>query len=262
MRLSPLIAACALSLPLLSGTAAASSYPVKDRTLTHNKLYRSGPLKPAACMVDVMRRHFDPPVSKTYGQAVLDCVNSVWAAYAKKAHLPFAKARVTFTFERRRFCGSPWPEHAAAFYCSAERRMVILLNRVTVDEPWGLHFLSTITHEYGHHIQTITGIMRAHDNHPIRGTREQKEQSHRLELQAECLSGMIMRSMWPALDSTQTEWDDLVDKTKAGAEYYERTYKINDHGKGRNLAYWLERGFQTPSPSSCNTWTAPPAKVA
>ncbi|WP_214109916.1 neutral zinc metallopeptidase [Acrocarpospora catenulata] len=263
MRLSPLVAACAVSLPLLSGTADANAYPIKDRVLTHNKLYRAGKLKPAACMVKVMNQHFDPPVSKTYGRAVLDCLNAAWAAYAKRARLPFAKARVAFaTKEPRRFCGSSWPDRAGGVYCPSERRFMMLVSEVSIDEPWGLHFLSTLTHEYGHHIQQISGIIRADQYHPYRGKSELNEQAHRLELQAECLSGVLFKSMWPALNSSETEWESLVDRTRAGAEYLERTYKTNTHGKGRNLEYWLRRGFQTGNPASCNTWVAPSAKVA
>jgi uncharacterized protein len=263
MRFAPLVAACVLSLPLLSGTADASSYPIKDRTLTHNKLYRDDKPKLVACMTKVMNRHFESPVSETYGKAVLDCINTSWAAYARKARLPFAKAGIVFAVkEPRRFCGSPWPARAAGAYCARERRFMMLVNKVVIDEPWGLHFLSTLTHEYGHHIQEINGIIRAQRGHPYRGRSELNEQTHRLELQAECLSGVLIRSMWPALNISNEEWEDLVDKTRAGAEYTERTYNTNTHGKGRNLEYWLRRGFQKASPSACNTWVAASSRVA
>ncbi|WP_279339621.1 hypothetical protein [Sphaerisporangium perillae] len=37
---------------------------------------------------------------------------------------------------------------------------------------------------------------------------------------------------------------------------------MRDHGKGRNIATWLNRGFRAAGPGACNTWGAGSAVVA
>ncbi|MEO3854739.1 neutral zinc metallopeptidase [Acrocarpospora sp. B8E8] len=257
MRFFPLVAACALSLPLFSGTANA--YPVKDRTLTHNKLYRSGLITPTECAFDPIHQRNNVPASKVYVQSLLKCFNTIWADHAKKARLPFAKARVAFTLKPQRFCGSAWEAGTAARYCYRERRFMVLLDKSALNDPWSLDLMHTVAHEYGHHVQHLGGMIKASHGLPSRGRSELNEQSRRLELQAECLSGALISSIWTSAKRFPNDWENLLGTAQSGGDEY---HKVHDHGKGRNIAYWLDRGFQSLSLSECNTWTASSSKVA
>jgi predicted metalloprotease len=257
MRFTPLLAGLALASVLLSGTAHAASYPIRDRVLTANKLYRGGELQPGECPErEVKPNHV--PSAKRYLRAVVACLNTSWGAYFKQAGLPFAKPRIGFITKPRRYCGDKWGE-ASGMYCDSERRFVVLLNDDLLEDPSDLFLFNLAAHEYGHHIQQLTGMARAFNRYPYKGKRELNEQIRRNELQAECLAGVFMGSVWKSLDRTQEDWEILLDLKRDGGD---EQSKERDHGKGRTIAAWLDKGFRAISPAACNTWTVPSSKVS
>ncbi|MEV0596330.1 neutral zinc metallopeptidase [Nonomuraea cavernae] len=258
MRLSPLLAGCVAVWLLLSGTAHATAYPIKDPVLTKNKLYRTGKIATSECPErEIKSNHV--PSAKRYLTSVLNCLNASWAAHAKRAGLPFAKARIGFITKPRRYCGHAWGKYTAATYCGKERRFIVLLDDDTLSNPWDLVLFALAAHEYGHHVQNLTRMARAYDYYPYKGKKELNEQIRRNELQAECLGGAFVRSFWDSLDRTQADWDELLDITRESGDEWT---KDGDHGKGRNIAAWLDKGFRAGSPAACNTWTAPSSKVS
>jgi predicted metalloprotease len=254
---SPVVAAFALFCLLLPGTAHAASYPIRDRALTANKLYSSGKLQQSECPEQDVEPD-DVPAAKRYLTAVLDCLNTSWGAYFEQAGLPFTKARIGFITKPRKYCGSKWGG-AAAMYCNKERRFIVLLDDDMLSDPSDLFLMNVAAHEFGHHVQNLSGIDKAFDRHPYRGKSELNEQFRRVELQAECLAGVFIGSVWPSLDRTKADWDRLLQLNRKSGD--EQT-KVRDHGKGRNIAAWLDKGFRAVAPSGCNTWTAPSSKVS
>lgn len=257
MRLTPLLAAFILGSILLAGTAQAATYPIRDRALTASELYRSGPLRPSQCTEHPVKPN-DVRAAKRYLTTVVNCLNTSWAAHFRRAGLPFTKARVAFITKPRRFCGTAWKD-AAARYCDDERRFVFLLNRDLLSEPSDLFLFDVAAHEFGHHVQNLTGISRAFDRHPYKGKSELNEQLRRLELQAECLAGVFIGSTWKSLDRTSRDWKVLLDIDRDSGD---EQSKNRTHGKGRNIAAWLDKGFRSGSPAACNTWTVPSARVS
>jgi uncharacterized protein len=81
------------------------------------------------------------------------------------------------------------------------------------------------------------------------------EQSRRLELQAECLGGVFIGSVWDSLKGrSEEDWEILRELIgRNGADSF---------GKGRNIVAWLDKGFRATSPQACNTWTVPSSKVS
>ncbi|MCP2346811.1 neutral zinc metallopeptidase [Nonomuraea roseoviolacea] len=250
--------ACTLFSLLLSGTAQASAYPIREPDLTKNKLYGTGALEPGECHERDLRAN-DVPSAKRYLTAVLNCLNTSWGAHFKRAGMPFSKSGIGFITKPRRYCGNKWGKYTAAAYCDKERRFLVLLDKDTLSDPEGVSLMQLAAHEYGHHIQNITGMARAFDYYPYKGKKELNEQVRRNELQAECLSGVFVGSVWESLGRDEADWDDLVDATReSGDEWTE----ANDHGKGRNMASWLDKGFRAVAPKACNTWVAPSSKVS
>ncbi|SDL36086.1 hypothetical protein SAMN05421869_12520 [Nonomuraea jiangxiensis] len=80
-----------------------------------------------------------------------------------------------------------------------------------------------------------------------------------MELQAECLGGVFMGSVWDSLDRPEEDWEDLLDLYRDGEDVQAT---VRTHGKSHNIAAWLDKGFRAASPQACNTWTAPSSKVA
>ncbi|WP_344475221.1 neutral zinc metallopeptidase [Nonomuraea monospora] len=257
MRITGLICGVVLSLALLGNTAHATTYPIRDRVLTANKLYSAGELQASRCTERKVKPN-DVALAKSYLTKVFNCLNTSWGAYFKRAGLPFSPAAIGFITKKKRFCGEAWGG-AAGKYCPAERRFVILLDKDLLADPSDLFLFGLAAHEYGHHLQNITGIDRAYEEHPYSGKNELNEQSRRGELQAECLAGVFIGSVWDSLDRTEEDWEYMLDVQRESGD--EHT-KVRDHGKGRNIAAWLNRGFEAVSPAACNTWAASSAKVS
>ncbi|GAA3552566.1 hypothetical protein GCM10022419_036140 [Nonomuraea rosea] len=259
MRLPAVLAAVLVTLLLAGNTAAAhaSAYPIRDRVLTVNKLYRSGKLQPTQCPERAIEPH-DVALAKRYLTAVLNCLNASWGAHFKRAGLPFAKARIGFITKPRRYCKAAWDD-AAARYCASEKRFLVLLDDDLLEDTADLFLFRLAAHEYGHHLQNITGMYRAFAWHPYKGKSEMNEQLRRNELQAECLGGVFIGSVWDSIDRITDDWRELLDiNRRSGDEYH----KAHDHGKGRNIAAWLDKGFRASSPAACNTWVSPSSKVS
>ncbi|MBO3752542.1 neutral zinc metallopeptidase [Streptosporangiaceae bacterium NEAU-GS5] len=271
MKKMGLIALAVLSGLLLAGTPAhadsagttkagavkaAARYPVHDDELTDNELYYSGELESSNCR-ETSIKHRTVASAKRYVTAIFNCLNRSWAAHFEEADLPFEEPSLGFITKPTKFCGGPWGD-AAATYCSKSERFVVLLDKDTLQDTT-LFLYDTVAHEYGHHIQTITGIMDAYLDLDYGKKAEGLEQNRRLELQAECLAGVFISSVWDSLDRDSQDWKKmLADDRDSGDEQG----KVRDHGKGRNIAAWLDRGFQSGDPESCDTWSAGAASVA
>ena len=96
---------------------------------------------------------------------------------------------------------APRSSQTGPFYCPADRRSTstsassaTLANRFNAPGDFAQAYV--LAHEYGHHIQTITGITQQVDT----ATRENPDQrnalSVRVELQADCLAGVWAHSTY------------------------------------------------------------------
>jgi len=118
-----------------------------------------------------------------------------------------------------------------------------------------------ITHELGHHIQHLLGIdqqvRRAQQSNP----REANALSVRLELQADCFSGVWahatqeQRILEPGdidegLNAAAAVGDDRIQRATTG--------RVNGeaftHGSSAQRASWFRRGFTTGRPQDCDTF--------
>lgn len=244
-----------------AGTSSAASdtasYPIKSRVLTHHKLYKSGPLESLDCPERPIEAN-DVTSAKNYLRGIFNCLGVAWGGHFKAAGLKFSKPGLSFITKPKRFCGDSWGE-AAGIYCNKTKKFVILLDKETLKIVDDLFLMDVVAHEYGHHLQNISGIARAFDYEPYRNKKELAEQNRRYELQAECFAGVFMGTIWDSLDRTSEDWEWLLEiVSKSGDEHS----KIKDHGKGRIQKYWLNKGFEAAAPGACNTFSAPSSKVA
>jgi predicted metalloprotease len=118
----------------------------------------------------------------------------------------------------------------------------------------------TMAHEYGHHLQNLTGISDAFNDlwydAPNRTAR--LEVNRRMEIQATCLAAIFdgaNRNTLPMTGEYKRQWVWL--SNNSGDEYdTERT-----HGSKYVQPYWMNRGFNARNVALCNTFTATPDKV-
>ncbi|GGK72581.1 hypothetical protein Sme01_07980 [Sphaerisporangium melleum] len=239
-------------------SAPASAYPIKRAALTRSPLYATGPLPTADCPERPVKPG-NANSAKSYILPLLDCLGTSWGAQLAKARIRFTAPRVQFIQRPSKVCGHPWPKNAQGLYCPSQRRVVILLDKHLTRQAEDLFLMDVIAHEYGHHVQNLAGIETAFNGLAYRGKAEYYEQYRRLELQAECLAGAFIGSVWESLDRTAEDWDYLLEATRESGD---EVTKVRDHGKGRSIATWLNRGFRAGGPGACNTWAAGTASVA
>ncbi|MEU7000544.1 neutral zinc metallopeptidase [Nonomuraea sp. NPDC046570] len=258
LPLLALLTGLLLAAGAVPATAQADGYPIKNPRLTGNALYASGALGPAACPQRPVAPG-DPVAARRYLRAVYGCLNAVWGTHLRAAGLPFERPGMAVaTRAPARFCGEPW-EEAAGGYCNPQRRFLILLDKDVLDDPGDLWLLDVIAHEYAHHVQNVTGLRRAFESVPYRGERELHEQTRRYELQAECLAGVFIGSVWSSLERSEEDWEELLAIVGDGGD---ERHAVPDHGRGRTIVSWLKRGFTAADPGACNTWSAPARRVA
>lgn len=122
-----------------------------------------------------------------------------------------------------------------------------------------------IAHEYGHHIQNLTGVMeqaqrQGQQTGPTSG-------QVRLELQADCYAGVWFRQSTSdanspiaaltqddlnrAVDAAVAVGDDRIQKSQTGTVQPDSW----THGSSAQRKKWLATGFNSGDPNQCNTFS-------
>ncbi|WP_285702904.1 neutral zinc metallopeptidase [Microtetraspora sp. NBRC 16547] len=237
------------------GTAAGSA-PSGSATLTQNEIYRSSSAQKIACSPTQPRKGSAASI-KQYLRLVARCNDVLWTRQFTAVGWRFSPPRVVvMTTGTKSPCGR-FTRWSPAHYCPASRTIYFRLLQSQIKDPFPLVLAKTMAHEYGHHVQQQTGIFGTYwsDYSRSRSRTARNLLNHRLELQAECFSGVFLRATEDHLPVVPREYDYIVDWTVKNAS-------DAVHGTGRNQVWWLERGFNSTSPAACNTWAAPNARVA
>ncbi|MEV0380960.1 neutral zinc metallopeptidase [Nonomuraea sp. NPDC050643] len=222
---------------------------------TKNPLYKTGRLTNTNCSPG------DLPAGsmiayRRFLTRVTACLNRTWAAQFRKAGLPFTKPRLRIiTSKVKTPCGA-WNTGADGVYCSTDRTMYLMISKAQLRNPFPLGITRLIAHEYGHHVQQVSGIWTYYwTARSVAGKAKRLQLSRNSELQAECFSSIFMRTMRGTSLVTESDWAYTLQWfRKNGAKGWPQ----NDHGKGPTQAAWMVRGFTRGTPAACNTWAAHP----
>ncbi|SEQ10785.1 hypothetical protein SAMN05216188_10289 [Lentzea xinjiangensis] len=259
--------ALAASRPATSPPAEPST-PVRPRAVhrlaDHPFLVTPASLPPTTCAL--------PPFGVSdaqlaaYYAAGVDCLDAAWGPLLTAANLPFEKPSLDASpVLRDGPCGTaPGSDHAVAYYCGRNHTIYMPTTRLR-DNGGGdtpATHLATLTHEYGHHVQSLTGLLRAADlkiTDAGEKTPAGLEMSRRIELQANCFAGMFLtsaagRGSLPAALARQAQEDFRY--------AIEEEPENNAHGSAENQAQWAATGFKSNSTAACNTFAAPAQQVA
>ncbi|MET0939239.1 MAG: neutral zinc metallopeptidase [Gaiellaceae bacterium] len=117
-----------------------------------------------------------------------------------------------------------------------------------------------LAHEYGHHVQNLTGVLQraGNDTGPQGG-------QVRLELQADCFAGLWVghaldtgfveditrRDIADALDAAAAVGDDRIQERVQGRV----TPETFTHGTSERRQSWFVRGIEGTGPQSCDTFS-------
>jgi predicted metalloprotease len=156
------------------------------------------------------------------------------------------------------------------FYCPLDRKLYIDLSfydelRTRFGAPGDFAQAYVITHEVGHHVQTLLGISQEVDAARRRSSQVQaNELSVRLELQADCLSGIWAHhaqrerqileegDIEEGLAAAAAIGDDRIQRQTQG-------HVVPDsftHGSSQQRVRWFRRGFETGDLGTCDTFSA------
>ncbi len=211
----------------------------------------------------------DIPTIQAHLDRLLDCTMRVWQAPLERAGFVVPRPPVTVYPEPiTTACGVL--ETHNAYYCSLDQRLYFatdfpeVLIYAKVDDV-ALAAETIMGHEFGHFIQGRSGIWGAYAALGQRAgnASEVLELSRRIEVQADCYSGMFLNSVAEASELTENDRQDILrlaeaigDDTLSG-----QPDQVGDHGKGATRRHWMETGLTTNQTGQCNTWGVPAEQV-
>jgi predicted metalloprotease len=200
--------------------------------------------------------------------AYTNSIQSYWAGKAQG----YQEIEVqTFTGQVATGCGTA-SSAVGPFYCSGDTTVYLDLgffDQLTTQlgaEGGDAAEAYVLAHEFGHHIQQLTGTMA--DVQARGQSQGPKSAAVRLELQADCYAGVWFGAATsdpnsPIAEVSQDDLDRAVDAAAAvGDDRIQNktqgqvTPESWTHGSAAMRQKWLSQGFTAKDPKSCNTFAA------
>ena len=199
---------------------------------------------------------------KSHFEGLMECLVRVWEPPITNAGFTIVRPTVTiYGEELTTKCGK---SGVNAFYCSADQQVyysnllpealpTVRRNKWTAD--------IVMAHEFGHALQGRTGILISAaalgQDSGDKGT--ELQYTRRLETQADCFSGMFMRSVSQSIGVGQQDLDGILQIYAAigDDELSGNPDIVGNHGLGRSREYWGNTGLSTSDVGKCNTFVVP-----
>jgi predicted metalloprotease len=193
-----------------------------------------------------------------------DTWNPIFASIGRQYQEPHL---VLFTGEVRSACGMAGAA-MGPFYCPADQKLYIDLSfydelRRRFRAPGDFAQAYVIAHEVGHHVQNLLGINGEVQAQQRRVSKaEANELSVRLELQADCLSGvwayhadrarnlLEAGDLEEALNAASAIGDDRIQRETTGRVVPDSF----THGSSAQRVKWFKIGFETGDVAQCDTF--------
>jgi uncharacterized protein len=198
---------------------------------------------------------------------VIKDLQTFWADDFQNAGREFVSSKlVLFRDGVDTGCGSA-SSATGPFYCPADRRIYVdlgffreLANRFQAPGDFAQAYV--LAHEYGHHVQTLTGITEQVDRASQENPDQRNALSVRVELQADCLAGVWAHSTFErglleegdleeGLNAAASVGDDRIQAAATGRISPE-TFT---HGTAEQRAGWFKRGFEDGDATACDTFS-------
>ena len=187
-----------------------------------------------------------------------DCEDIWHAQFAKMGKDLREPHLVLFRRATQSACGNA-SSASGPFYCSEDERIYIDLSfydelHTKLGAPGDFAMAYVVAHEFGHHIQKLTGVLaQVHNKESQLGGSQGNKLSVRLELQADFYAGVwanhaqeMKKILEPgdideALNAASAVGDDRLQKQSQG-------YIVPDaftHGSSAQRMYWFKKGYET-----------------
>jgi uncharacterized protein len=199
---------------------------------------------------------------EVFASTVLGSNNEYWQSQLKQVNRVYsAPTLVLFRQATESSCGGATSD-VGPHYCPLDT--TIYLDETFFDEletrfgaeGGDVAEAYVIAHEVGHHIQNQMGIMNRY------GNSRSNDISVRIELQADCFSGMWAGSLrdqnilepneiQEAMNAAATVGDDRIQKRVTGYINPESW----THGSSTQRVEWFTKGYESENITSCDTFT-------
>jgi uncharacterized protein len=198
---------------------------------------------------------------------VVGDLQKFWAADFQRADRPFERTKlIVFSGGVDTGCG-PGSAATGPFYCPRDRQIYVdpgffreLANRFQAPGDFAQAYV--LAHEYGHHVQTLTGITQQVDEASQENPDQRNGLSVRVELQADCLAGVWAHSTFErglleegdleeGLNAAASVGDDRIQEAATGRISPESF----THGTAQQRARWFKRGFDNGDATNCDTFS-------
>ena len=196
--------------------------------------------------------------------AHLASLNQTWQPIFAASKIAFSQPKLVFyTQAGQSGCGAA-QSAMGPFYCPTDNGIYIdtdfyreMEQKLGASGDFARAYV--IAHEYGHHIQTLTGI-----SDQVRRQQQQQPQMAnplqvRMELQADCYAGV-----WAAKNADRIEPGDLEEGLNAAHSIGDDTLMKSagqrpveaafTHGTSAQRMQWLRKGLQSGNEEDCNTF--------
>lgn len=206
-----------------------------------------------------------------FASVVLADTEDVWTAYFASAQKQYEAPTLVIYSERDITACGQGLAAMGPFYCPGDRKVYLDLSfydtlRQRLGAPGDFAQAYVIAHEVGHHIQNLLGTSAKMEAARGRVTeREYKALSVRLELQADCLSGvwafhsqkgkgwLERGDIEEALNAASQIGDDTLQR-QAGRAVVPESFT---HGSSAQRVAWFKRGLEGGEMKLCDTFRSP-----
>lgn len=226
--------------------------------LLNNPVYQSGRLPEQNCpAANLGSGGLD--AQKVYYQRLFKCLNDAWRPiFHKLGQDKPDPGLVVFDKPVQTACGNfqPLSGRVLAFYCYGNQIMYVDVKQM--DRAFGpkedLAYLMTIAHEYGHHVQGVTGLFYARaaylQDHPD----QELESSRRNELQASCFGGVFSQAVAKSYPLTSRLNEFKEQSSNSFGESPNTPPDERTHGLATSQGFWIQNGFNIGESKACDTF--------
>jgi len=194
----------------------------------------------------------------------LSSLNKTWQAAFQQQNVPFERPKLVFYSQQGSSgCGSA-QSAMGPFYCPEDHKIYLdtdFYRQMDQELGAGGQFARdyVIAHEYGHHIQNLTGTADQIRSLQSRNPGQANLYSVRLELQADCYAGV-----WAAKNKDRLSQDDMASGLNAAHQIGDDTLMRGagrnpneaafTHGSSAQRMDALRRGMASADDTVCNVY--------
>ena len=194
----------------------------------------------------------------------LSSLNKTWEPIFAQSNMDFSQPRLVFYSQQGSSgCGAA-QSAMGPFYCPTDNGIYIdtdfyreMEQKLGASGDFARVYV--VAHEYGHHVQTITGLAAKVREGQQRQPQAANALQIRMELQADCYAGV-----WAANNRDRIEPGDLEEGLNAAHSIGDDTLMKNagqrpveaafTHGSSAQRMEWLRRGMESGNAQDCDTF--------